>query len=211
GAFRFDGQALHLVASTEWPGIDTIRQLYPRRPDRQTVAGRVVLECTVTQIEDFETDPHISGVNRRALMTSGLRSALGVPMMRNGQVIGTIIVNKAEAGRFPDTAVALLQTFADQAVIAIENVRLFTELQASNRELTTALDKQTATSDILRVISRSQTDIQPVFDAIIASAVHLLGGFTCGLTRVTGDLLELVALTSIDAAGDTAVRVAFPQ
>ena len=82
----------------------------------------------------------------------------------------------AEAGAFGERQIALLQTFADQAVIAIENVRLFTELQASNRELTTALDQQTATSDILRVISRSQTDVQPVFDAIVASAVRLLRG-----------------------------------
>ena len=81
-----------------------------------------------------------------------------------------------ESGHSPTKQIALLQTFADQAVIAIENVRLFTELQASNRELTTALDTQTATSDILRVISRSQTDVQPVFDAILASAVRLLRG-----------------------------------
>ena len=80
----------------------------------------------------------------------------------------------------------MLQTFADQAVIAIENVRLFTELQTSNRELTTALDTQTATSDILRVISRSQTDVQPVFEAIVASAVRLLGAYSGALTRIDG-------------------------
>src|SRR2546428_600019 len=121
-------------------------------------------------------------------------------MLREGAPIGVIWVARAKAGPFSNNEIELLKTFADQAVIAIENVRLFTELQASNRELTTALDTQTATSDILRVISRSQTDIQPVFDAIIASAVRLLGGYTCGLTRVTGNQLELVALTSIDAA-----------
>ena len=96
-------------------------------------------------------------------------------------------------------------------MIAIENVRLFTELQASNRELTTALDTQTATSDILRVISRSQTDVQPVFDAIVASAVRLLGAYSGALTRIAGDQIELAALTSTDDAGDAATRARFPQ
>ncbi len=113
--------------------------------------------------------------------------------------------------RSPTSQIALLQTFADQAVIAIENVRLFTELQASNRELTTALDTQTATSDILRVISRSQTDVQPVFDAIVASAVRLLGAYSGALTRLAGDQIELAALTSTDDAGDAALRARFPQ
>jgi signal transduction histidine kinase len=96
-------------------------------------------------------------------------------------------------------------------VIAVENVRLFTELQASNRELTTALDTQTATSDILRVISRSQTDVQPVFDAIVQSAVRLLQGYAGAITRVVGDEVQLAALTSTDAAGDAALRTRFPR
>jgi signal transduction histidine kinase len=106
-----------------------------------------------------------------------------------------------------------LKTFADQAVIAVENVRLFKELQTSNRDLTTALDTQTATSDILGVISRSQTDVQPVFDAIVASAVRLLGGYTGTMTRVVGDQLALGAFTftSTDAAGETAVRASYPR
>jgi len=105
----------------------------------------------------------------------------------------------------------LLQTFADQAVIAIENVRLFKELQTSNRDLTTALDKQTATSDILRVISRSQTDVQPVFNAIVDSAVRLLGAYSGALTRRAGDQIALVALTSTDDAGNAPLRGSFPR
>src|SRR5207247_1141776 len=98
------------------------------------------------------------------------RSILSVPMLRGDTAIGAINVVRGEAIPFTDQQIELLKTFADQAVIAIENVRLFTELQTSNRELTTALDQQTATSDILRVISRSQTDVQPVFHAIIDNA-----------------------------------------
>ena len=132
-------------------------------------------------------------------------------MLREGMAIGAIAVLRAEPGPFSDSEIELLKTFADQAVIAIENVRLFTGLRASNRELTTALDTQTATSDILRVISRSQTDTQPVFDTILASAMSLLRAYSGALTRVEGDQIVLVALTSTDAAGDAVVRAAFPQ
>src|SRR5207237_5837266 len=124
---------------------------------------------------------------------------------------GAIGLRRAETRLFTDRQVALLQTFADQAVIAIENVRLFTELQTSNRELTTALDTQTATSDILRVISRSQTDVQPVFDAILGSAVRLLRGYSGVVTRIADDQIELAALTSTGDAGDAATRATSPQ
>ena len=138
-------------------------------------------------------------------------SHLSVPMLRAGQPVGAITLAGAAPGAFSERQVSLLQTFADQAVIAIENVRLFTELQASNRELTSALDTQTATSDILRVISRSQTNVQPVFDAILASAARLLRAYSGALTRLVGDQIELVALTSTDAAADAGLRSLFPQ
>ena len=117
----------------------------------------------------------------------GYRSRVTVPMRREGTVIGALSVTRREAGLFSDVEIGLLRTFADQAVIAIENVRLFTELQASNRELTTALDTQTATSDILRVISQSPTDVQPVFDAIVRSAARLCGAVDALLVLAEGD------------------------
>src|SRR2546428_1549925 len=132
-------------------------------------------------------------------------------MLREGAPIGVIWVARAKAGPFSNNEIELLKTFADQAVIAIENVRLFTELQASSGELTTALDTQTATSDILAVTSRSMTNVQPVFDAIVASAVRLLGAYVGSLTRVAGDQIALAALTSADAAGDAVLRASFPQ
>src|SRR5262249_5730650 len=130
----------------------------------------------------------------------GWRGCLGVPMIREGQVIGAIFVARATPWRFPDSQVELLKTFADQAVIAIENVRLFTELQEKNQALTDAhprvteaLQQQMATSDILRVISSSPTDIQPVFDTMARSAATLCGAFDASIFRVDGDRLAFVA------------------
>jgi len=127
-------------------------------------------------------------------------------MLRDSVPLGAISVARAEPGPFSDNQIDLLKTFADQAVIAIENVRLFTELQTSNRELTRALDTQTATSDILRVISQSQTDVQPVFDAIVSSAVRLLGAYGSVLSRLVGETVVLAAFTSAGEAGDAALQ-----
>src|SRR5262249_37323016 len=160
--------------------------------------GRAILSREVAQVADVGADAEYEQTPESRAF--GIRSILAVPMVRSGEPVGAILIYRREIGRFPEKQVTLLQTFADQAVIAIENVRLVTELQASNRELTTALDTQTATSDILRVISRSQADVQPVFDAIVQSAVRLLRAHSGMLTRVAGDRLELAAFTSIDGA-----------
>jgi GAF domain-containing protein len=208
--FQFDGDMLHILAAhnTTPEALEVLHSAYPARPTRALVAGRAILERAVVHIPDIELEPESQ--QRAIARAVGWRSALIVPMLREGAPMGVITVGRAEAGPFSNNQIELLKTFADQAVIAIENVRLFTELQTSNRELTTALDQQTATSDILRVISQSQTDVQPVFDAIVASAVRLLGAYTGLLTRIAGDQIELAALTSTDAAGDTAARARFP-
>src|SRR4030095_11900644 len=158
---------------------------------------------------DIRTDPEYGA--RAALEALGYRTALAVPMLREGHPIGVLLNWRREVSPFTNTQIELVKTFADQAVIAIENVRLFTELQTSNRELTTALDTQTATADILRVISRSQTDVQPVFDAIVQSAVRLLRAHSGMLTRVAGDWLDLAAFTSIDRTYDDAIRAYWPR
>src|SRR5262249_45148284 len=181
-------------------------------------SGRSVLTRAIVQIPDLtadaEFDVQVGAVVARA---RDFRSILAAPMLRDGLPIGTINAHKAQPGPFTDKQVALLQTFADQAVIAIENVRLFTELEEKNKALTTAhgqvteaLEQQTATSEILRVISRSQTDVQPVFDTIVQSAARLLRGYSAALTRVAGNHIVLAALTTGDAANDAALRARFP-
>jgi GAF domain-containing protein len=178
---------------------------------RGTVTGRTVLDRQTVQVTDLQAEVDEFPEGSAFARQFGHRSIVSVPLLRERVAIGVMSLRRAEVQPFTQKQIDLLKTFADQAVIAIENARLFTELQASNRELTTALDTQTATSDILRVISRSQTDVQPVFDAILASAVRLLHGYSGGLTRIEGDQLLLAAITSTDTAADAALRQAFPR
>src|SRR5262249_43687478 len=147
-----------------------------------------------------ETTRHIT----RAL---GARSVLYLPMLRDRVGIGVIVVSRGEVRPFSDKEIALIRTFADQAVIAIENVRLFTELQEKNLALTQAharvtesLEQQTATSEILGVISNSPTHVQPVFDTIAACAVRLCRGFFCTVHSFDGELIHLVAHHNLSTA-----------
>src|SRR6185295_2699470 len=108
------------------------------------------------------------------------------------------------AGPFSEKEIALLQTFADQAVLAIENVRLFNEIKES-------LERQTATAEILRVIASSPSDVQPVFDAIASASVRLIGGFSAAVFRYVGDVVHLASLTSTNPSGDDALRRMYPR
>ena len=177
---------------------------------RGTVAGRAVLEGGPVHVPDLlAAGPDFP--EGQALGTRfGNRTTLSVPLLREGTPIGALLIRRTEVRPFTDKQIALLQTFADQAVIAIENVRLFKELEEKNRTITEALDQQTATAEILRVISSSPTDAQPVFDTIVRSAVRLLDGHSANVLRLDGDELHLAALTSTSDAADAAVRANFP-
>src|SRR5206468_4400679 len=122
-----------------------------------------------------------------------VRTVLGVPMVSDDDLLGVFTIRNSKVQPFTDRQIELVTTFADQAVIAIENVRLFKELQDRNRDLTEALAHQTATSEILRVISNSPTDVQPVFETIVRNAVTLCDGLFANAFRFDGTLLHFVA------------------
>jgi len=139
------------------------------------------------------------------------RTTLCVPMLREGVSIGSILLRRREIRPFTEKQIALLQTFADQAVIAIENVRLFKELEVRNRDLTETLEQQTATGEILRVISSSQTDVQPVFETIAENSLRLCDATFSTVFRYDGELVHLAALRNVAPEGAAAIRSAFPM
>jgi len=186
-----------------------MRSYYPQPPGRNTAVARAIATGEVSCIPDVLTDPDYQFPAASA--GGGFRSILAVPLLREGKPVGGIAVGRPEPGHFPDSQVALLQTFADQAVIAIENVRLFNELGARNRDLTEALEQQTATSDILRVISQSQTDVQPVFDTIVRSVLALCDAAFSGVYLVDGDAIGVAATAGMTAEATAAFRAGYPR
>jgi class 3 adenylate cyclase/putative methionine-R-sulfoxide reductase with GAF domain len=191
-AFRFDGELLHFIASRNMRPSDlsVIRKKYPMRPDSSQVSGRVVLTKSVIRLEDALTD---SDYDQRYAQAMGLRRILGVPMLRDGHPIGVIVVGWAEAGPVPKLQEELLKTFADQAVIAIENVRLFEAEQARTRELLESLEQQTATSVVLKVISSSPGELEPVFQTMLENATRICDAKSGTLYRYDGDVVHLAA------------------
>jgi GAF domain-containing protein len=177
-----------------------------RRPSRETPTRLAALEQRTVHVTDLLADAGFSPPSLEVYQRENVRTVLSVPMLREDRLIGVMTTWRREVRPFTDKQIALVQTFADQAVIAIENVRLFQELQARNRDLTEALEQQTATAEILRVISSSPTDVQPVMDTIAASAARLCAADDVHIYRVDGDHLRRAAsYGTLPAPGDHAI------
>ena len=194
---------------TDPAGIAAVERAFPRKPSPHGATDRAIMGRVVGHYPDVLEDPDYQFQDMAR--AAGYRSMLAVPMVREGQAIGAITVAGATARTFSDRQIELLKTFADQAVIAIENVRLFKELEARNRDLTETLEQQTATGDILRVISSSPTDVQPVFDTIAENARRLCDAEFCAVFRFDGALLHFVAHHGVTPEGVEAGVAAFPS
>jgi GAF domain-containing protein len=186
-------------------------QFISRNPvaiNRDSVLGRVALERQTIHVPDVFADPEFKRPDWQAVGKQ--RTVLGVPLMREGALLGVIILARTEVKPFTEKQIDLVTTFADQAVIAINNVGLFEQVQTRTAELQETLDQQTATSEVLKVISSSLTDTQPVFDAIVQSGLKLFSGAAISIALPEGDKIRAVAVAESDPARADAWRSVFP-
>jgi GAF domain-containing protein len=207
--WRRDGELCHVVANHVYSReFEEYLKQHPVPVGRGSLAGRTALEGNVVHIPDVLADPEYTMTEN--IKRAPYRTMLGVPLLREGNPIGVIALTRATVRPFTDKQIELVTTFADQAVIAIENVRLFDEVQARTRELSESLEQQTATAGILSVISNSLSDTQPVFDAIVESGLKLFPGATVIILLADGDKVDAAAVAAPDAAGIEAIRRRLP-
>ncbi len=197
-ANRLEGGMVHLVAqhgqTAQWR--ETARGLFPHPLTRDLVGAVAMLDRAVVHLEDMQQETRFPASQALA-RTMGYHTVLSVPMLRDDRPVGAIMVFRQEVRPFSERRDRAAPTFADQAVIAIENVRLFTELEARNGELRVALEQQTATSELLKVIGRSTFDLQPVFETLAENALRLCEAERAFVHRFDGQILRVVAAHNV--------------
>src|SRR6516164_1427269 len=208
--YRFDGQVLRFGAGHNMsPELQAFIESTPTIvPSRAGGASRAALERCTIHIHDVRADAEYTWGGG---LVEPTRTVLAVPMLRADELLGVGRIYRHEIRPFTDSQVALVETFADQAAIAIENARLLSELQAKNADLTEALEQQTATSEILRVISSSPTNEQPVFEAIVENARRLCDAAFSVVFLIDEGQLTLAAVRGVGEEGIAALRTAYPR
>jgi len=196
--FRFDGELLR-VATVHNAAEDLLKgwlEENPIRPGRYSVAARAALERRTIQVQDVRADPnHTYGAKE----VEPFRTVLGVPMLKGDDLLGVILVYHNEVKPFTDKQILLVSTFAEQAAIAIENVRLFDEVQAKTRDLEESLQQQTATSEVLQIISSSPSDLAPVFEKMLENATRVCGAGFGSMILLDGDMMRQAAFYNVPA------------
>jgi GAF domain-containing protein len=189
--FRFDGELLRMVvAFNSSPEFEEWIAQHPIRPGRHSASARAALERSTIHIPDVQAGPEFT---YGAKDFEAVRTVLAVPILKGADLLGVMILNRLEVRPFSNQQIALVETFADQAAIAIENVRLLDELRRRTTDLTEALEQQTATSDVLQVISSFPGDLQPVFATMLENAVRICEAKFGNIYRWDGEALQLVA------------------
>jgi GAF domain-containing protein len=189
-ARRRDGIFYRTVAYGLPDDLGKLIEDQPVELNRSSGSGRALLEGKVIQITDIEADPEYTHPSRG---TGAFRTLVGVPMIREGVPVGVMTLLRKSVQPFTDKQIELVSTFADQAAIAIENVRLFEAEQQRTRELSESLEQQTATSKVLDVISRSAFDLRAVFEAVVESSVRLCGADRATIFRFDGEVLRIAS------------------
>src|SRR6266702_2151135 len=203
--FLRDGNTYRLAARFGFsPEFEEYVKQNPVYPDRATVTGRAMLESRVVHVPDVLADPEFAYYEGQKI--GGQRAVLVVPLMREGNCVGVMSMNRLLPQPFTAKQIDLVTTFADQAVIAIENVRLFDEVQARTHELTESLKQQTATSEVLSIISSSPGELEPVFDAMLENAVRICEAKFGVLFRFDGDTFHAAAWRGVPPAYEESLR-----
>ena len=198
---RFDGKVMDFASccGLSAEGLDAFHSILPMPASEYTAAGRAIVRRAVVEISDVETDPSYGAQAQGLAKAVIYRSIAAVPLLHEGNPIGAIAVARANAGSFPKRQIVLLQAFADQAVIAIENVRLFDEVQKRTQELSEALEQQTATADVLKVISRSLVDLETVLETLVETVARLCRADQVYMFHLRHDMWHLVAAWGLSA------------
>ena len=195
--FRYDGELLRMIAAYNSPSEfkEWVAQ-HPIRPGRHSGSARAALEHRTIHIPDVLADPEYS---YGAKDVEAIRTVLGVPILKGNELLGVMMIYHLEVRPFTDKQIALVETFADQAAIAIENVRLFDAVQQRTSALSEALEQQTATSDVLNVMSRSTFQLQPVLDTIVQTASRLCDAEFAIIFRLQDGKYHLAAANNATA------------